>query len=256
MELCQCSINQRNYHRDNSESDFNLTDIQLWYWKLLKGIWKICEQLCKPSNLCENMEYYRSNSIGGMPPTNTTDVTNSIINSASDAYASNYWNIPYTDGLSPMKQIEGAFFFKYKFLLFLKLFAVLWFNKNVSLNHYIIKMWIQFKKLWPTSFFPYCTSAEIPNEIQRKSSIPRQNLEFLFSEIHFFDVILDKGFLKILMHKTNKFSSSLRIFSLQNDYYHKFLQMLCTVKVILIIFVCFVIWSEVINCLNCVKRNF
>lgn len=58
------------------------------------------------------MEYYRSNSIGGMPPTHTTDVNNSILNSASDAYASNYWNIPYTDGLSPMKQIEGAFFFQ------------------------------------------------------------------------------------------------------------------------------------------------
>lgn len=92
------------------------------------------------------MEYYRSNSIGGMPPTNTTDVTNSIINSASDAYASNYWNIPYTDGLSPMKQIEGAFFFKYKFLLFLNLFTILWFKKYVSLNHYIIKMWIYFRK--------------------------------------------------------------------------------------------------------------
>lgn len=54
------------------------------------------------------MEYYRSNVTGGIPQTNSIDVNNTIINSASDAYASNYWNIPYTDGLSPMKQIEGT----------------------------------------------------------------------------------------------------------------------------------------------------
>lgn len=193
MELCQCSINQRNYHRDNSESDFNLTDIQLWYWKLLKGIWKICEQLCKPSNLCENMEYYRSNSIGGMPPTNTTDVTNSIINSASDAYASNYWNIPYTDGLSPMKQIEGAFFFKYKFLLFLKLFTVLWFNKYVSLNHYIIKMWIYFRKNSDlTAFFHTVLRPKLRMKFKEKPPFPAKVLNFFSQKSTFLMLFLIK----------------------------------------------------------------
>lgn len=53
------------------------------------------------------MEYYRSNIAGGITPTNQIDATNTILNSASDSYTSNYWNIPYSDGLSPMKQIEG-----------------------------------------------------------------------------------------------------------------------------------------------------
>lgn len=53
------------------------------------------------------MEYYRPNVTGGMTQTNLCDTNNMILNSATDSYASNYWNIPYTDGLSPMKQIEG-----------------------------------------------------------------------------------------------------------------------------------------------------
>lgn len=38
---------------------------------------------------------------------NANDSNSTILNSASDSYASNYWNVPYSDGLSPMKQIEG-----------------------------------------------------------------------------------------------------------------------------------------------------
>lgn len=53
------------------------------------------------------MDYYRSNIAGGIVPSNANDTNNTILNSASDSYASNYWNIPYSDGLSPMKQIEG-----------------------------------------------------------------------------------------------------------------------------------------------------
>lgn len=51
------------------------------------------------------MDYYRSNIAGGIVPSNANDTN--ILNSASDSYSSNYWNIPYSDGLSPMKQIEG-----------------------------------------------------------------------------------------------------------------------------------------------------
>lgn len=53
------------------------------------------------------MDYYRSNIAGGIIPSNSIETNNSALNSASDSYASNYWNIPYSDGLSPMKQIEG-----------------------------------------------------------------------------------------------------------------------------------------------------
>lgn len=53
------------------------------------------------------MDYYRSNIAGGILPSNVNDTNSNILNSASDSYASNYWNVPYSDGLSPMKQIEG-----------------------------------------------------------------------------------------------------------------------------------------------------
>lgn len=59
------------------------------------------------------MDYYRSNIAAGgggggsIIPPNPNDTNNTILNSASDSYAPNYWNIPYSDGLSPMKQIEG-----------------------------------------------------------------------------------------------------------------------------------------------------
>lgn len=55
-----------------------------------------------------NMEYYRSNIAGGIAQSNPNDVSNTLLNSTNDTYASSYWNIPYTDnGVSPMKQIEG-----------------------------------------------------------------------------------------------------------------------------------------------------
>lgn len=53
------------------------------------------------------MDYYRSNIAGGIVPSNANDTNSTVLNSASDSYASNYWNVPYSDGLSPMKQIEG-----------------------------------------------------------------------------------------------------------------------------------------------------
>lgn len=54
------------------------------------------------------MDYYRSNITGGLIPSqNNSDSNSNILNPVSDSYAPDYWNIPYTDGLSPMKQIEG-----------------------------------------------------------------------------------------------------------------------------------------------------
>lgn len=55
------------------------------------------------------MDYYRTNIAGGVVQTNPVEAYNTILNSASDSYASNYWSVPYTDGISPMKQIEGQF---------------------------------------------------------------------------------------------------------------------------------------------------
>lgn len=62
------------------------------------------------------MDYYRPNMSGSggggggvIPSQNFTDTNSMILNSASDSYAPDYWTIPYTDGLSPMKQIEGNF---------------------------------------------------------------------------------------------------------------------------------------------------
>lgn len=62
-------------------------------------------------NIVQKMEYYRSNITGAIASSNPTDISNNLFNSASDSYASNYWNVPYSDGLSPMKQIEGKIFF-------------------------------------------------------------------------------------------------------------------------------------------------
>lgn len=54
------------------------------------------------------MDYYRPNAAGGIVQPNNIDPTNNnLLNMASDSYASDFWNIPYSDGLSPMKQIEG-----------------------------------------------------------------------------------------------------------------------------------------------------
>lgn len=53
------------------------------------------------------MDYYRTNIAGGVVQPTTIDTNNAILNSANDSYASNYWSVPYSDGLSPMKQIEG-----------------------------------------------------------------------------------------------------------------------------------------------------
>lgn len=61
------------------------------------------------------MDYYRPNMSGSgggggvIPSQNYADANSMNLNSASDSYAPDYWTIPYTDGLSPMKQIEGNF---------------------------------------------------------------------------------------------------------------------------------------------------
>lgn len=64
------------------------------------------------------MDYYRTNIAGGVAQHNPIDTNSAILNSASDSYAPNYWNVPYTDGLSPMKQIEGKFFSQEKLINF------------------------------------------------------------------------------------------------------------------------------------------
>lgn len=51
------------------------------------------------------MDYYRSQITDGILP--STSAETNMLNIASDSYASDYWNIPYSNGLSPMKQIEG-----------------------------------------------------------------------------------------------------------------------------------------------------
>lgn len=53
------------------------------------------------------MEYYRTQLTDGVLPSTSHDNNNTILNVASDSYAPDYWSIPYTNGLSPMKQIEG-----------------------------------------------------------------------------------------------------------------------------------------------------
>lgn len=54
------------------------------------------------------MDYYRPHTTGGVVQSNNID--NSLLNMASDSYASDFWNVPYNDGLSPMKQIEGKIY--------------------------------------------------------------------------------------------------------------------------------------------------
>lgn len=51
------------------------------------------------------MDYYRSHESDGALPSTSAD--GNLLNMASDSYAPDYWNIPYSNGLSPMKQIEG-----------------------------------------------------------------------------------------------------------------------------------------------------
>lgn len=58
-------------------------------------------------NCDAKMEYYRPNINSGITPSNSADTSTNLLNSASDSYASNYWNVSYSDGISPMKQIEG-----------------------------------------------------------------------------------------------------------------------------------------------------
>lgn len=56
------------------------------------------------------MDYYRvqDGESTTLQATNLhTADTASLLNMASDSYAPDYWNIPYSNGLSPMKQIEG-----------------------------------------------------------------------------------------------------------------------------------------------------
>lgn len=66
----------------------------------------------------KKMEYYRTNVVAGagsgIAPLNSNEtLNNAVLNVASDSYAPNYWNIPYSDGLSPMKQIEGETFISF-----------------------------------------------------------------------------------------------------------------------------------------------
>lgn len=59
------------------------------------------------------MDYYRPHAAGGIVQSNNIDHTNNnnnFLNMASDSYASDFWTIPYSEGMSPMKQIEGKLF--------------------------------------------------------------------------------------------------------------------------------------------------
>lgn len=63
-----------------------------------------------------HIEYHRSPLIndGGLQINGNTQINHhptegSLIGLSNDCfYSSDYWNIPYTNGLTPMKQIEGA----------------------------------------------------------------------------------------------------------------------------------------------------
>lgn len=77
-------------------------------------IWKKNQQHIYRFGLIK-MEYYRSNIAGAIAQHNPIDTNNIVLNSATDSYASTYWNIPYTDGLSPMKQIEGRIYLNFSF---------------------------------------------------------------------------------------------------------------------------------------------
>lgn len=50
-----------------------------------------------------HMDYHRVSMTDGMLASE-----NNILNVTNDCfYSPDYWNIPYTNGLTPMKQIEG-----------------------------------------------------------------------------------------------------------------------------------------------------
>lgn len=119
-----------------------------------------------------DMEYYRSNIAGGIPSTNSTDASTAVLNSASDAYGPNYWNIPYTDGLSPMKQIEGKIHMTSVWKILFQIAGgtesrvFLSFEKNVKMNEKIdsnrrewqtkskeINSWAKF--LYPRKYFSF-----------------------------------------------------------------------------------------------------
>lgn len=74
----------------------------------LKKVWKtVLKFLLRTNFHIFEMEYYRSQLTDGIIPSTSSDNNNTILNVASDSYSPDYWNIPYTNGLSPMKQIEG-----------------------------------------------------------------------------------------------------------------------------------------------------
>lgn len=59
-----------------------------------------------------HMDYHRVSMADGMLGNHSTP-ENNILNVTNDCfYSPDYWNIPYTNGLTPMKQIEGNFFGK------------------------------------------------------------------------------------------------------------------------------------------------
>lgn len=75
-----------------------------------------------------HIEYHRSPlNDGGLQINGNTQINHhpsegSLIGLTNDCfYSSDYWNIPYTNGLTPMKQIEGAIC-KIFFLLVNKVF--------------------------------------------------------------------------------------------------------------------------------------
>lgn len=57
------------------------------------------------------VEYHRSSAMSDGALTNHSlhhASENTLLNITNDCfYSSDYWNIPYTNGLTPMKQIEG-----------------------------------------------------------------------------------------------------------------------------------------------------
>lgn len=56
-----------------------------------------------------NMDYHRSSLSDGIYSQHLNVTDNNMMNVTNDCfYASDYWNIPYTNGLTPMKQIEGT----------------------------------------------------------------------------------------------------------------------------------------------------
>lgn len=56
-----------------------------------------------------HMDYHRVSMADGMLANHMNSSSeNNILNVTNDCfYSPDYWNIPYTNGLTPMKQIEG-----------------------------------------------------------------------------------------------------------------------------------------------------